>query len=532
MGAYEHYLALVKAGALKAEVQLKEHQQKAVDLADKGTGSILLAHGVGTGKTITSLAIAERLKEHARAGKVLAVTPAALRGNYIQNGVHKFTDQKAVLLGPKNEQGSYHIEHPRLPNADYYVVSNEMFRKDPLRYIERTGADTVVVDEIHKARDPQSENYKALMTVRPMVKNLIGLTGTPVSNHPRDIVPLLDIVANRKHGLGASNQHDEFAGNARNHFDRKFMGRSTHVEGPLSFLGIGTKVTNPSFKNTHILRHELAKHVHYVSTKDVAKDMPEKKVRDIDVEMSGHQEKLYNFALSKVDPFTRWRIRNNLPVGTREAQHIFSMITQARQASNAIHPLDYKHTPATSAIETPKAHRVIKDVTEHLEAAPHHKAIIYTNLVTGGIDQMVAGLRAKGHEPGVFIGSQHQKRSEREAHVQDYLAGKKRVMVINTAGTEGLNLPGTTMHATLDPHFNPAVIEQAEARGIRAGSPVEAVQVNRYRSVMRRPFGIPFLPRDTGTDEWIYGIADRKEQLNNQFLHLMKSAAARALSPT
>jgi ERCC4-related helicase len=224
--------------------------------------------------------------------------------------------------------------------------------------------------------------------------------------------------------------------------------------------------------------------------------------------------------MGQLDPLTRFKIKYNLPVGKGEAHHMFTRISQARQASNALHPLDRNHNAASSAEATPKARRVLDDVAAHLAADPKHKAIIYTNLVHGGVEQMVAGLRHRGHEPGLFIGSKHQKKTDRAQHVADYLEGRKRVMVINQAGTEGINLPGTTAHFTLDPHFNPMTTMQAEARGIRAGSPVKAVDVYRYRSIARKPAG--FLPRENSTDQWVQGVADKKDDLNKQFLDLMR----------
>lgn len=509
---YERYMA-EKAAKLNDDVKLQRHQKEFVSRLEENNGSLLAAHGMGTGKTVSSIAAIEHLRSKGVAGVTLAVTPAPLRDNFIENGVHMFTDQKAVRLGSRGERGSRHIDG-RLPSASYYVVSNEMFRKDPQKYLDRTGADTVIWDEAHKGRDTATANYGAMMSIRPRVKNFIALTGTPTMNHPHDILPVLDIVTNRTHGLGRTPKE----------FDKMFIGTKKTHHGPLGFMGIGPHSEETVLKNTDYLRHELAKHVHYVPTEQVAKNMPKKVVHTHEVEMSDHQKKLYDFAMSKVDPLTRFRIKNNLPVGTREASHVFSMITQARQASNAVHTLDSTHTASTSAAHTPKARRVIDDVTAHLAKHPKNKAVIYTNLFHGGVDQMVEGLRAKGIEAGMFVGSGHQKRQERSAHVADYLAGKKRVMVINQAGTEGLNLPGTTAHFTLDGHFNPAMTEQAEARGIRAGSPVKEVEVHRYKSVLPKPLGLPFLPRETGTDEWVYGIADRKDQLNQQFTSLMKAA--------
>jgi len=509
MTPYELYCQLQKEAALKPGVKLNEHQNEAIQRVHENNGSLLIAHGTGTGKTGTSVGAVEHLREKGRAAVTLAITPAALRDNYIDNGVHKFSDRKGVRLGPKGESGSFHVDHPKLPKADYYTVSIEMFRKNPHKYIDKLKADTIVWDEAHKGREKATQNYAAMMAVRPKVKNFIALSGTPIMNHPKDILPILDITTNKSHKLG---DHKTF--------EKYFVGKSVKHHGPLGAFGIGPTSSEDVIRNKDYLKSELKKHVHYVPAEEVA-SMPEKVVHDVEVPMSKDQTKLYNFALKKVDPITHFRIKHNLPVGASEARHIFTQMMQARQVSNSLHTLDAKHTPATSAQHAPKAKRVIDDVHAHLAENPKHKAIVYTNLVHGGVDTMYHGLKEKGHDPGLFIGSAFQKKEHRDAHVKDFLAGKRRIMIINTAGTEGLNLPGATAHFTLDPHYNPAVTEQAEARGIRADSPVDKVHVYRYKSVPEHPYGFMF-KRPTGIDEYVYNLADRKEKLNKQFLELMK----------
>lgn len=510
MRPHEIYAEMVKSGKLRPDVQLQPHQHDAIQRFEANpTGGLLLAHGTGTGKTPSSAAIFEHLKSKGKARRALVVVPASLRENYIEGGVQKFTDSSATKLGPLHENGSHHIDG-KLPNSHYYVVSNEMFRKDPHKYIDRTGADTVIWDEAHKGRSEQSLNFNAMRSIRPRVKNFIALSGTPVMNHPHDIVPLLDIVTNGKHRLGSSGQ-----------FDRMFVGQRVNTHGPLSAFGIGTKTVEPVLKNTRYLSEELNKHIHYVPVESVAKSMPKKVVHNVEVEMSDHQKSLYDFTMSNVRPDIAHKIRNNIPVGSSEAKSILAKIIKSRQLSNSVHTMDKNHDPLRGALSTPKMQRMLDDVDSHLKANPKHKVIVYSNLVHGGVDATVAGLKHRGHDPGVFIGSTHQDKAERVQHIQDYLSGRRRVMVINSAGVEGLNLPGTTMHATLDPTWNPEVTTQQEARGIRSGSPVKEVHVHRYTSVAPKRFGF-FKSPETTVDQWVYGVAARKTRLNNQLLGLLK----------
>ena len=49
----------------------------------------------------------------------------------------------------------------------------------------------MVVDELSSFKNHQSKRFKALMKVRPKVKRIVGLTGTPSSN-------LMDLFAEYK----------------------------------------------------------------------------------------------------------------------------------------------------------------------------------------------------------------------------------------------------------------------------------------------------------------------------------------------
>lgn len=47
--------------------------------------------------------------------------------------------------------------------------------------------DMVVIDELSSFKNHQSKRFKSLMKVRPLVKRIVGLTGTPSSNGLMDL---------------------------------------------------------------------------------------------------------------------------------------------------------------------------------------------------------------------------------------------------------------------------------------------------------------------------------------------------------
>ena len=71
--------------------------------------------------------------------------------------------------------------------ADIYIINRENVQW----LIESSGVsfdfDTVVVDELSSFKSYQAKRFRALMKVRPKVKRIIGLTGTPSSNGLMDL---------------------------------------------------------------------------------------------------------------------------------------------------------------------------------------------------------------------------------------------------------------------------------------------------------------------------------------------------------
>ena len=503
---------------LKENTKIMPHQKAAEDKALQNDGQILITHGMGLGKTLTSINIADKLMQEGKAHAVLAIVPASLRTNFAENGVKKYTNDKVTVFGSMTERNN-HIYDNRIPKTPYYVVSYDMFKKDPEEYLRRTGADTLIVDEMHNFRNPDTVNYQQMKSIRGKVRNFIGLTGTPLNNHPYDTVPLIDIVSNGKHNLG-KNKKD---------FSSKFIRKVPEYD----MYGKSTGDDVETIVNKDILKAELDMWNHHATSDDLKKDdVPKKIIQNIDVEMSPLQAEHYKFVMNKVPKSVRDQIRDGMPVSRKEAFHILPMLQQARNVMNGVHYLNKDISLEESARVTPKIKKALDDISQHLRETKDAQVVVHSHMLEGGTDVISAGLTSKGIAHGIFTG--REKQVDRDKAVVDYNKGKTKVLVISAAGTTGLNLPNTTMHVALDPHFNPAVIDQIEARGIRAGGqhnrkPEDrAVFVRRYRSVnpptWYQKLGIG--RKDMSVDEWIYGLATNKQDLNNQVDELMKSAAS------
>ena len=72
-------------------------------------------------------------------------------------------------------------------DADIFLIN----RENVTWLIEKSGLpfdfDMIVIDELSSFKSWQSKRFKSMMTVRPRVKRIVGLTGTPTSNGLMDL---------------------------------------------------------------------------------------------------------------------------------------------------------------------------------------------------------------------------------------------------------------------------------------------------------------------------------------------------------
>lgn len=501
--------------------EIRPHQERLIQKVVNNGGVGVAAHGVGTGKSFASIATFDRLKRYGMANRLLVVTPAGLKKNYT-DAVGKFSNFSVQMVEPKGSKNGVYMDAID-PNKSVTVVSYDMFRQNPDLLMQRTGADMLILDEYHKVRDPTGSTYKAAVAARKYAPNFLGLTGSITNNDPGEIVPLANLAAGRV--IMRPSQ-----------FNARYKRTVAKKRG---FFGGKGNVT--ALHNVPDIKKQFGRYVDFLTTEDVGGDMPRKKVDEIRVPMSPEQQKIYEFALSSVDPLTARKIRENLPMDYKEAAQVFTMIQKARQAANSIAPFQRDVTLAQAADRTPKVSRLIADLQDHMGTTPDGQAILYSNLINGGVDVLDAALTARGIEHAVFVGKDREIAGEkvtstvRDQGVQDFLAGKKKVIVVSPAGAEGLDLRNATLFQSLDGHFNPERTRQAEARGRRLGGlshrPPEAreVQVKRYFSVYpQAPLWKRALGRrqPTTTDEWINSVALEKHHLNTQLTSAFKQPVA------
>lgn len=531
------------------QITLLPHQRDAVNFILKNDGEGILAHSTGSGKTITAVKAFDALYDRGKAHKALVITPAGLRTNFLVEGVQRASPHKGSIIAGVSEKGPgvYPWNKPD-PESKFHVVSYDIFREHAADIIKATGADTLILDEFHKIKDPNSSVYQSLIKVRPQVRNVIGMTASPVSTHPLNVLQPIHAVTGGMHGLGTKEEFEEqFLQRAPAPFKKR---PPIDFTKPMSWMNLikprerqtGRKLEFTGWKNTNALQNQLNKHIHFVGAELVKEEMPEKHVETVRVEMSPLQERVYRAALKEIPAPLLRRLENNQPLKEGEQGEVFNRVVKARQAANSVHTLTGL-TPQEAAPATPKLQKMLEDVTDHLADTPDGGVIVYSNLIRGGIDIIRAGLESRGLDYGLFIGKGNIGKNgepvteeSRQQDIKDFRAGKLKIMVVSSAGNEGVSLPNATFHASYDGHWNPERILQAEARGWRVGGqknrPKEGrkVIVKRYMTVW--PESRSLLGKVTAyfqkqkasdaVDEWIYSWADKRHRMNQQLFDLLR----------
>ena len=142
---------------------------------------------MGLGKTVISLtAIADLLFDSFVARRVLVIAPLRVARDTWPAEIGKWSHLQhltyTVAVGTAKERRA-----ALMRSADITIINRENLSW----LIEDSGFpfdyDTVIVDELSSFKNHQSKRFKAMLRVRPTVKRIIGLTGTPSSNGLMDL---------------------------------------------------------------------------------------------------------------------------------------------------------------------------------------------------------------------------------------------------------------------------------------------------------------------------------------------------------
>lgn len=146
---------------------------------------------MGLGKTVTTLTAFKDLKyDYAEIDHVLVVAPLKVAektwSDEIKKWKHLSDLRISKILGSKQKR----IEALNRP-ADIYIINRENVVWLVDYFGRKWPFENVVIDELSSFKDPKAKRFRALKQVRPLIKRIVGLTGTPAPNSLIDLWPQL-----------------------------------------------------------------------------------------------------------------------------------------------------------------------------------------------------------------------------------------------------------------------------------------------------------------------------------------------------
>lgn len=201
--------------------QGRNYQEYCIDrICKESAVGIFIAPGLG--KTISSLMSVRKLKcERFEVNRVLVIAPKKVAEATWMQEAQKWQQTRilrfSLILGTVRQRTEALPENRK---ADVYVVNRENVMWLVDRYRNDWPFDMVIIDESTSFKNPKTKRFKSLAAVRPHIKRIVELTGTPSPNGLSDLwaqIFLLD---------GGERLGKSFYGFRNRYFDPAFVSSS------------------------------------------------------------------------------------------------------------------------------------------------------------------------------------------------------------------------------------------------------------------------------------------------------------------
>lgn len=460
------------------------HQDRVAEslAKSKENSGLLLYHELGTGKTYSSINAAGKMGKN-----IVAIVPASLRENYKKEiEAAGFTGKSSVM--------SYEEAQKR--------------KEDPELHAEMENA-VLVIDEAH--RMGRTESQRSSLGTRSKASRKLLLTGSPIRNHPHELVPLINAL--KPNALPKDKKT----------FNDRYIEETEVKPGLMGRLrGVQSGITQKA-KNTDELKGKLKGLVDYQGQD--AEHFPSVTEEHIEVEMGERQSAAYKTMLSQ-NPTFAYKIKHGIPPGKDIAKYK-AFLTGLRQISNTPAGFAEKATDEDAS----KIMRMADEVKDREGKDKNYRGYSYSNFLGSGLVPLKRALDNHGISNAIYSGALNDR--DKKDLIEQYNEGKIKHLLISSAGSEGLDLKGTKHIQLMDSHWNESRLDQVKGRGVRykshAGLPKEDrnVHIQHYSSVNKQPGKLrrAFGGKQVGTsDQMMRQMAASKQQLNNSFLDVLKSS--------
>ncbi|MEJ6951648.1 DEAD/DEAH box helicase [Natronospora cellulosivora (SeqCode)] len=417
----------------KLDIELLPHQKRTVrTVIDEMNGRAILADEVGLGKTIEAGMILKEYIELGLVKKFLILVPASLGFQWTNEMVNKFNLEN-IFFNRKGRAWDY---------FDFQIASLDMAkRENHARFLNEIDFDMVIVDEAHRLKNKNTQNWKFVDGLKK--KYCLLLTATPIQNNLEELYNLISILY--------PEMYKDF-----NEFNKKYVAGKYLV------------------KNEETLKRELKDIMIRNSHEDTGVEFPERLVKHISVKLDNDERQLYNMLTDYV--------RNEYRRCRAGKRSILNLITYQREICSSSFAL--LQTLMNSKVYSPRLNEIfelakkikinskMKKVLEIINKLDG-QTIIFTEYRATQI-YIAKFLEKEGYKTILFNGGYSSSGKE---YIKYIFQNKKDVLISTEAGSQGLNLQFCNNIINYDLPWNPMKVEQRIGRVHRLG---QTKDVNIY----------------------------------------------------
>lgn len=395
----------------------------------------LLADDMGLGKTkqVIDIAIAKKITRNYKHCLIICGVNG-LKWNW-QSEIKVHSNEDCWILGQRIKKNCKFIigsngdkleDLLNIHNLPYFIITNvESLRDNKIcetlkTYCEDGTIEMSVIDEIHKCKNPASQQGKAILKVLPETR--IAMTGTPLMNTPIDLYIVLKWLGYETHNLYQFKTHYCVMGGY----------------GGYEVIG---------YKNLRALQDSLNEIMLRRLKKDVF-DLPDKLYTTEYVEMGKKQLSIYN------------EVREELKANIDKIKISNNPLAQLIRLRQATGHTDILSTTVSESAKLDRLEEIVEELVENNE-----KCIIFSNWteMTNPTKE-----RLKRFNPAVITGQTKDRVTEKDRFMNDESC-KCIIGTIGAMGT-GYTLTAASTVIFLDSPWNRANKEQAEDRAHRIGT--------------------------------------------------------------
>lgn len=313
--------------------------------------------------------------------------------------------------------------------SSYFIITNVETLRDAkiqakLSSLCKDGTiSMVVIDEIHKCKNPNSQQGKGILKLQPRYR--IAMTGTPLMNTPMDLYIILKWLGYEKHSFYAFKNHYCVMGGY----------------GGYDIVG---------YRNLEELQEET-QDIMLRRLKEDVLDLPDKLYIDEFVEMTPKQAQIYKEVTADIKAnIDQIKLSNN-PL---------SQLIRMRQATG------YTGILSSTIHESAKIDRLIDIVEESVEN--NQKVVIFSNWTQMTLPVYNA---LATHFEGTYITGEVDA-EQRQEHIKKFQEDDKCKFVVGTIGAmgTGVTLTAGSVVVFLDEPWTMANKQQAIDRCHRIGT--------------------------------------------------------------